>query len=421
MSVMDTMYGKDIYAPISAERIRADLEALAKFNSTPGEGVTRLPFTKEAREACEFLKERFKAAGLETYEDAIGNIIGILPGRDRSLPAIAMGSHYDTVYNGGMFDGQAGVVSALEIVRCLREQGIELERDLRIIAFNDEEGVRFHRSYLGSYGILGRDQQKDIDTYRDRDGISIREAMESWGMDADRIGEAAWDWDRICAFIELHIEQGPVLCSEGLKVGIVQSVVGFRRYMITVHGREDHSGTTPMELRKDAVDTAARVIAWMGDFARSRSDGTVATAGYLKVSPSVENIVPGSCEFSAEVRSENAESLELFTKGLKEAINAAAELCGTSFDMVEKMDISPVKLSPRLCDMLEERCLKRGLSHKRMHSGAGHDAQEIAAACETVMVFCPSRDGRSHCREEWTDFEDIACAASAAYDVILKL
>ena len=171
MSVMDTMYGKDIYAPISAERIRADLEALAKFNSTPGEGVTRLPFTKEAREACEFLKERFKAAGLETYEDAIGNIIGILPGRDRSLPAIAMGSHYDTVYNGGMFDGQAGVVSALEIVRCLREQGIELERDLRIIAFNDEEGVRFHRSYLGSYGILGRDQQKDIDTYRDRDGI----------------------------------------------------------------------------------------------------------------------------------------------------------------------------------------------------------------------------------------------------------
>ena len=409
------------YEPINKGRIKTDIEALASFNSTPGAGVTRLPFTKEARAVCEYLKERFSEAGLEAYEDAIGNIIGVLPGKDRSFSAIAMGSHYDTVYNGGMFDGQAGVVSALEIVRCLREQGISLDRDLRIIAFNDEEGVRFHRSYLGSYGILGRDQQAALDAYKDRDGISIREAMLAYGMDPERIGEAAWDWDSLRAFIELHIEQGPVLFSEGLKVGIVQSVVGFRRYMISVHGREDHSGTTPMDLRKDAMDTAARVIAWLGDFARSRSDGTVATAGYLRLSPSVENIVPGLCEFSAEVRSENTESLEAFTKGLKEQLSKAAKLCGTSYDIVEKMDIAPVRLSSELCDMLEQSLKKRGLGYKRMHSGAGHDAQEIAAACDTVMIFAPSRDGRSHCREEWTDYEDIAMAAAAAYDLIIEL
>ena len=410
-----------LFEPINIDRIREDLCALAKFNSTPGEGVTRLPFTKEAREACEYLKMRFAEAGLETCEDAIGNIIGVLPGRDRELPAIAMGSHYDTVYNGGMFDGQTGVIAALEIARCLREQGISLDRDLRIVAFNDEEGVRFHRSYLGSYGILGRDQQEALDAYKDRDGISIREAMKAYGMDPERIGEASWDWSKVRAFIELHIEQGPVLCSEGVEVGIVQSVVGFRRYMISVHGREDHSGTTPMELRKDAVDTAARVIAWMGDFARERRDGTVATAGYLKVSPCVENIVPGSCEFSAEVRSEHRESLDAFTKGLKEMLEASASLCRTGYDIVEKMDIPPVLLSEELCDMLEESCIKRGFSHKRMHSGAGHDAQEIASSCETVMIFTKSKDGRSHCREEWTDYEDIGRAAAAAYDLILKL
>ena len=409
------------YFPINADRIREDLEALARFNSTPGEGVTRLPFTKEAREACEFLKERFRAAGLETREDAIGNIIGVLPGKDRELPAAAMGSHYDTVYNGGMFDGQAGVISALEIARCLREQGIKLERDFVVIAFNDEEGVRFHRSYLGSYGILGRDQQQAIRDYKDRDGISIREAMMSWDMDPDRISEAVWDCKKVRAFIELHIEQGPVLDSEGLEVGIVQSVVGFRRYMVTVHGRADHSGTTPMDLRSDAVDTASRVIAWMGDFARSLNDGTVATAGYLRVEPCVENIVPSSCEFSAEVRSEHRESLDAFTEGLKKMLRESAELCKTGFEIVEKMDIPPVKLSRELCDRLEESCRSRGFSHKRMHSGAGHDAQEIASACETVMIFAPSRDGRSHCREEWTDFEDIAKAAAAAYDLVTGL
>ena len=413
--------GKTAFYPLDPERMMSDLKALSLFNSTPGEGVTRLPFTKEAREACEYLKKKFSDAGLLVHEDAIGNIIGVLPGLDRSLPAIAMGSHYDTVYNGGMFDGQAGIISALEIVRCLREQGIRLRRDLIIIAFNDEEGVRFHRSYLGSYGILGRDQSRAILEYKDRDGISISEAMRSWGMDPEGIADAAWDFDRIRSFIELHIEQGPVLDKEDIDVGIVHSVVGFRRYMVTVKGREDHSGTTPMDLRSDAVDTAARVICWMTDFARMRNDGTVATAGYLKVKPSVENIVPGLCEFSAEVRSQDIESLDLFTEGLRESLDKAAALCGTEYEIIEKMDIPPVKLSDRLCEMLRQSCEERGFSYKLMPSGAGHDAQEIASACETVMIFCKSRDGRSHCREEWTDPGDMAKAAAAAYDLVMKL
>ena len=409
------------FDPIDRDRIEADLWALAAFNATPSEGVTRLPFTKEAREACEYLKRRFSEAGLETFEDSIGNVIGVLPGKNRELPAVAMGSHYDTVYNGGMFDGQAGIAAALEIARCIKERGIELERDLVVIAFNDEEGVRFHRSYLGSYGILGVDQQEALKAYRDRDGISIYEAMLSYGMRPEDIGSSAWDMKKIRAFIELHIEQGPVLDTEGLKVGIVQSVVGFRRYMISIRGQADHSGTAPMELRQDAVDAASRVAAWMGDFARSRKDGTVATAGYWRVSPSVENIVPELCEFSAEVRSENTESLDAFSAGLMEQLRSSCEMCRTKFEVIKKMDIPPVKLSQDLCGRLEQSCRSRGLPYKRMHSGAGHDAQEIAHSCETVMIFAPSRGGRSHCREEWTDFEDIACASAAAYDLILSL
>lgn len=402
-------------------RIATNLEALKQFTATPGNGCTRLPFTKEAREAVDYLRGVMTEAGLEVYEDAAGNIFGVLKGEDPTAPCIMMGSHYDSVTNGGDFDGIAGVVCAIEVARQLKEKGIQPKRNFVAVGFCDEEGLRFGTGYFGSGAMLGNRDVEYCRNFKDKDGISIYDAMKTYGLDPERIGEAKWPEGSIGSFLELHIEQGPVLDAEGLELGLVDCIVGIQRYMVTVHGRADHAGTTPMDMRLDAVDAATKVISKIADWAREKADGTVATTGYIKTVPGGMNIVAEKVEFTVDIRSSNNDNINDIAKRIRAALDHEVKAMGGSYEIDTKLVITPVHLSQEMLDMMEEDCKAQGYSYKRLASGAGHDALEIGQVIPTVMLFVPSKDGRSHCPVEFTRYSEFAKASVIMSNLAQKL
>ncbi|MFT8889731.1 MAG: Zn-dependent hydrolase [Ethanoligenens sp.] len=404
-----------------ADQLRALLEEWAAFNATPGNGCTRLPFTKEARRAADCIRRRMVEAGLNVREDAAGNIIGVLPGEDTALPALAVGSHYDTVQNGGNFDGQAGIAVGILLARLLKQNGVRLKRTLAVVAFCDEEGMRFGTGYFGSKAMLGQITQEDLHHFRDKDDVSVYDAMKAYGLVPEKIGEARQDLSKIAAFIEMHIEQGPVLDQNHEEIGLVECIVGIQRYVITVHGRADHAGTTPMDMRADAMEAAAKVIAQLPDWARAEGDGTVATTGYCRAVPGGMNIIAGEVQFSVDVRSRCQTHIDTVVSKLRAALNTACSRDGVSWDMDCKLDVAPVDLSTSMLDLLEQSCQTHGYRFRRMISGAGHDALAIGQVLDTVMLFVPSKDGRSHCPAEWTEYADIAKAVHVLYDLVLAM
>ncbi|GHT55491.1 Zn-dependent hydrolase [Spirochaetia bacterium] len=401
--------------------LQKNLEALHQYTATPGAGTTRLPFTKEARSAVNHIKSMMAEVGLKVREDEAGNIIGLLEGADPSLPALVTGSHFDTVTNGGDFDGLMGITCGIEVARLIREKGLRLKRNLIVIGFHDEEGMRFGTGYFGSKSILGQVTQEDLHRYKDKDNVSIYEAMKEYGLVPEDLPKAAWDLKTIRAFIELHIEQGPVLFQSGKELGLVECIVGIQRYIVTVRGRSDHAGTTPMDMRIDAVEAAAKVIAKIPDWAREKGDGTVATTGYVKVLPGGMNIVAEEVQFSVDVRSRNNANILDIAAKIRSELDTVCARNGSTYQMDSKLTITPVNLSEGMLAKLEKAARARGYSYRLMVSGAGHDALAIAQVLDTVMLFAPSKDGRSHCPVEWTEYRDIAKAALVLYDLILDM
>lgn len=407
---------------LSRKRIEKNLEELKPYTSTHGNGCTRLPFSKETRDAAEYLKQVMREAGFEVREDSMGNVIGVLPGMDRTLPAIVSGSHYDSVYNGGNYDGIAGVVSAIEIARLLRDNKIKLKRDYIAIAFMDEEGTRFGTGYFGSKGILGQIKVDETKTLTDKDGISIYQAMKNYGLIPEKIPEAKWDKNRLGYFIELHIEQGPVLYSKKLDIGLVTGIVAIERYMVTVNGRADHAGTTPMDMRKDAMEIATKVASKIPDYARQMGEGSVATVGYINAIPGGMNIVAQSVTFSIDIRSMDKNIIKKIFNKIKDSLEEETSKYDANYEIETKMAIDSVEMSAEMLDIMEDSCKKYGYSYLRLPSGAGHDSLAIAQNNpNTVMVFTPSENGRSHSMEEYTSYEYFGKAVSVIYDLILKI
>ncbi len=398
-------------------RIAKDLEHLKQFTSTPGNGCTRLPFTKEARGAVDFLKELMEEAGLEVEEDVAGNVFGTLKGTDPTLPCVMMGSHFDSVINGGDFDGIAGVIAAIEVARQLKDEGFTPVRNFVAAGFMDEEGMRFGTGYFGSGAMLGHRDVEYCKHYKDVDNISIYDAMKSYGLDPERIEEAKWPEGSIGRFLELHIEQGPVLDTEGTELGLVNGIVGIQRYMVSVHGRADHAGTTPMDMRLDAVDAATKVISKIPDWAREKADGTVATTGLIKVTPGGMNIVAEQVDFTVDIRSMNNDNITDIANRIRAALDREVKAMGGSYDIDTKLVITPVFLSEEMLGIMEESCKSRGYSYRKLPSGAGHDALEIGQSIPTVMLFVPSKDGRSHCPVEFTKYSDFAKASVVMTDL----
>lgn len=403
-------------------KIQTGLEGLHPFNATPGNGTTRMPFTKETRDAAEHLKRYMCDAGLSVHEDQAGNILGVMEGADTALPALVMGSHYDSVINGGNFDGQAGVVAAVEVARLLRDNKVPLKQNFVAIAFMDEEGMRFSTGFFGSKSWMGLMTQEELHSYKDKNGVSVYEAMQEYGLVPEDLPKAAWDMNRVRAFIELHIEQGPILDTEKTGIGLVECIVGIQRYIVTVAGRADHAGTTPMDMRLDAVESASKVFSKIPDWAREKKDGTVATTGLVQVVPGGINIVPEEVKFSIDIRSRNQENLEGMMETIRKELDKACAANGTSWTMEEKLLVTPVNLSPAMLESMEKSCKDRGYSYRRMVSGAGHDALAIGGqGVETVMIFTPSKGGRSHCPVEWTEYADVAKATAVIYDLVLEM
>lgn len=403
------------------QRVQSDLQYIKEFTATPGNGCTRMPFSQETRYTAEYLKKIMADAGLEVREDCVGNVFGVRPGKDRSLPCIMVGSHYDSVYNGGDYDGIAGVISAVELARLLRDESVQLPCDFVAAAFMDEEGCRFGTGYFGSKCMMGQMTVEECRHYKDKNDISVYDAMKEYGLVPEHLEQAAWPEGSIGHYIELHIEQGPVLDAEKTELGFVDCIVGIQRYIVTVCGRSDHAGTTPMNMRQDAVDIAAKVISRIGDMARAEGSGTVATVGYMKVTPSAMNVVAEKVDFSIDIRSAESSIIDKIASQIRRELEVETQKAGASFFIDTKLTIEPVCLHQGMLDIMEESCKKRGFSFRRMPSGAGHDALAIGQSIDTVMLFVPSKDGRSHCPAEYTPYEDFSKGISVLYDLIRKL
>lgn len=390
------------------ERIQKDIESLAQFSCVEGIGCTRYTYTKEFRQAADYIIAEMKAAGLEVREDPVGIIIGRLEGKNPNAPVIMTGSHFDTVKTGGRFDGPAGVVTALETARVLHEEGFVPECPIEFVALPEEEGARFGGGLFGSRAICGQLKPNEIETYKDWDGISIAEAMKGYGLDPAKVAEAQRKPGDIGLFLELHIEQGPILENNKIDVGIVDAIVGLRTFVVTVKGRSDHAGTTPLNMRADTMLATARAITAGTDKALELNDGTVFTIGRVETVPGGFNIVAKETKFSIDCRSRGLESVDTVIAAVRESLEkSVAENPGLSFEMFESLKANPVPMKPEVKALLKTKAEECGISTMELLSGAGHDAMIMGSLCDVAMVFVPSKDGRSHVPEEWTDYADL--------------
>jgi len=404
----------------NVERIKKDIESLARFNATPGNGLTRFTYSKEDRKARDYIKREMANMGLKVYEDAVGTIVGRLEGRQNKAPAVMIGSHFDSVKNGGNFDGPAGVVTGLEIARVLKEKNLTVEHPIEFIAMIEEEGGRFGSGLIASRAMTGNLTRDDLDNYVDSDGISMAEAMRDFGFDPDRFQESVREPESLKAFFELHIEQGPVLEQSGNEIGLVEKIVGIHQLEVTVNGRPDHAGTTPMNMRKDAMDMASKVISKISHFADNADNGTVATVGNLNVHPGAMNIIPGKVTFTVDIRSPKEQCVQRVYADIDQELTDISESMGMNFSIEEKMRVSPLRFSEKILEKMKYHTKKLGYSHKIMSSGAGHDAMMMAQITDVGLLFVPSKNGRSHCPEEWTDYEDLAKGVDVLLNTIIE-
>ena len=408
---------------IVASRIQKDMELFESITSTPGQGITRLPFTAEARKCADALSLLMSDAGLTVREDSAGNIIGRLEAEELDAPAFVIGSHFDSVKFGGNFDGLAGIIVGIEVVRMLRDSGIRLRNPIEIMGTHDEEGMRFGTGFFGSKAMIGEVDAEYLYRHKDADGISIHDAMISYGLSPNQIGKAARDYKKdIAAFIEVHIEQGPVLENSQTQIGLVNCIVGMQRYIVTVTGRPDHAGTTPMDMRIDAMDCASKIISKVSGWAKDAGGtGTVATVGFAKVTPNAMNVIAQEVSFSVDIRSKDQDRIEQIFANLCSELKHVCGEAGATYTIDEKLKVDPACLDERWLAMFANSCSKLGLSYASMPSGAGHDALTTAPKIDTVMLFVPSKNGRSHSPVEWSEYEDLANAACVVYDTLVDV
>lgn len=403
------------------ERIKKDIEELAKFNSSTEGGLTRFSLTREDRMAREYLKDQLCKLDVKIYEDNAGTLFARREGTDPQAPAIMIGSHFDSVKNGGNFDGPAGVVMALEIFRTLEENNIKTRYPLEFVAMIEEEGGRFGSGVFGSRAMAGLVDYDQLERNRDRDGISMAQALRDFGFEPEKVAEAKRNKEDVKAFIELHIEQGPILEKEGKDLGIVDFIVGINEFRVQVDGRPDHAGTTPMDMRADALGVASKVVAEIDSYPVPENNGTVATVGVLEIKPGAANIVPAQVVFTVDIRSKDEGSIANVKKKIMARLEALTEGTDVTYTVTEMLDVKPVKMNEEMVRLFKESAEEKGFTYRNMLSGAGHDAMVMAAVTEVGLVFVPSRDGRSHCKEEWTDYDQLQKGIELIYDTILKL
>jgi N-carbamoyl-L-amino-acid hydrolase len=402
---------------VNSGRIEDDINALAALTE-PDRPYTRRAFTPMFLKGRAYLERRFREAGLETRIDPYGNLVGKRRGTG-GTGAILLGSHSDTVPNGGRFDGTAGVVVALEVARALSEAGVELRCDLEVIDFLAEEVSIFGVSCIGSRGMVGLRPPEWLG--RQADGRTLGEAIREVGGDPAMAGGRS----DIKAFLELHIEQGPILEAEAIPIGAVTAIAGITRIEIILEGCAAHAGTTPMSARRDALAAAARLVLGIEELAREIAAGPghfAATVGEFGMEPNAANVVPSHVRMLIDARAEVSADMTRFQTALAALCAATAGL--TQVDIAAPRTVShnpATPMAPNIVETIERNAAILGLPSRRMASGAGHDAAFIARIASAGMIFVPCRAGRSHTPEEWADFHGITLGAQTAYLSVTEL
>lgn len=403
-------------------RVSEDLRQLADIGADVEGGVTRLAFSRDERAAHAFMSERMRKVGLDVTVDAFGNTYGRRPGRRSDLPALAFGSHVDTVPNGGRYDGAVGTVAALEVMRILEDHAESTEHALVMVIFAAEEGARFGKATLGSRAAAGVLTRQDLTTLRDGAGITLAEAIRSAGLDPDSLDQVRWPSGYIGAFIEMHIEQGQVLEAERIPIGLVESIAGNTRLQFTIHGNAVHSGATPMHVRRDALAAAGEMIVGIEEMANDyRRRATVATVGRMEVWPNSITTIAGRVVLYVDVRDIDGDRQRETANGVLDLARRLEEKRGVTMDVAVLSDTSPSILPTWLRRVSADACEANGVPYRIMSSGAGHDAATISADVPAAMIFVPSQNGISHAPGEWTSPEDIATGIEVLAESVMTL
>ena len=392
---------------INRKRLEESMEALGRIGETPRGGLTRLALSDEDRHGRDLLVGWMRGAGLQVSVDQMGNIFGLRPGTE-ALPPVFMGSHADSVPTGGKYDGQLGVLCALEAIRSLDDEGRRTRHPVGMVIFTNEEGARFQPAMVGSGVMAGKIPLEDAYNARDRDGKRLGEELERIGY----IGSEPCIPRPMRAYLELHIEQGPILEEEQVPVGVVEGIVAISWSRLTLHGVQDHAGPTPMRMRHDALVAAAEVVSGVREIPRHIRGNMVATVGRLDVTPNVPNAIPGRVTMSIDLRDPDEHNLSRAVGMVDRLVKAEARRQGVTYELDHYWRVPRTAFDAEVVNTVERAAKSLGCGHRRILSGAGHDAQYMAAIAPTGMIFVPSRAGRSHCEEELTPMDDVEHGAN---------
>lgn len=401
---------------INLDRLLSRLQALGQIGALEGGGVCRLALSDEDKQGRDLVIRWMRELGLSVTIDRIGNVVGVRPGREPGPPVMA-GSHIDTVRTGGLYDGSLGVLAGLEVIQTLNEAEITTTRPLAVAFFTNEEGSRFAPDMMGSLVFQG--------------GMSVEEALQTVGIDGTTVeenlnrigyaGEAPCGDPKVHAYVELHIEQGPVLEEEGVVIGAVEGVQGISWTEVLVEGVSNHAGTTPMRLRHDAGYIAGATIAFVRDLALRLGGDQVATVGSIEFTPNLVNVIPEQARFTVDLRNTDEERLQAAESELATFLDNLAKSEGVKISRRSLARFEPVAFDPSMVERVERIARDLGYSVRRMPSGAGHDAQILARVCPTSMIFVPSVGGISHNVTEFTHPEHIEAGANVLLRTLLEL
>lgn len=404
---------------VNIERLKSDIETLAAIGRREDHGIYRMAFSEGDMAGRAWFRQQIEQAGLDVYEDGAANIHARLNWRD-DTPSVMTGSHLDTVPGAGHLDGALGVLSGLECLRRIKEENISLRHPLEVVAFSDEEG-RFG-GMLGSQALTGKLSPESVHNAIDLHGVSLTEAMQGCGYNAMNALYARRDPDSIHAYVEMHIEQGPILDQMGCSVGIVDAIAGLFKWDVSLIGVPNHAGTTPMHMRNDAFAGLAEFHTQLQRILdENGSERSVATIGRVELLPGAANVVPGRVDFSLEVRDTDPRVLEALQGAMRRALSAIARRRNLMFEFKVLSEIEPVKCSAGLLDEIRRVSDELKIPYLQMASGAAHDAQMLARITRAAMIFVPSKDGRSHSVAEWTDMRDIERGANVLLNTLARL
>jgi len=387
---------------VDKKRLEQSIEELGRIGQTPRGGLTRVALTDEDKRGRDWMVARMREAGLTVTVDQMGNIFGQRAG-EPSLPPVMMGSHVDSVPTGGRYDGQLGVLCGLEVIRTLNDQKLKTRHPVTLAIFTNEEGARFQPAMIASGVMAGKIALEDAYNARDKDGMRLVDELERIGY----LGSEPCVPRPFRAYLELHIEQGPFLEEEGLSVGVVEGIVAIAWSRLTIYGVQDHAGPTPMRIRHDALVAAAEVITGVRRIAREIGGDLVTTIGNVVVSPNIVNAIPGKVVLSIDMRDPKDATLDAAQARLGPIVREACEREGVRYELENYWRVPYTPFDREVVDTVERAARATGARYRRIRSGAGHDAQYMAAIGPTGMVFVPSHDGRSHCEEEFTAIDDI--------------